>query len=108
MCSSLSMTQGPAINARGAELPISSPDVIRTRGLFYRISRLAKPAPCSFLVAVRQRRADECPEQRVRLQRLGFEFGMKLAAQIPGMIRQFANLDIHAIGSLARETQSMF
>src|SRR5215471_17953826 len=107
MCSSLSMTQGPAINANGAELPISSPDVIRTRGLFHRISTLGESAPCRFLVAVHQGRADECPEQRVRLQRLRLEFGMELAAQVPGMIRQFADFYVNTIGSLACETQSM-
>src|ERR1700722_7517749 len=43
----------------------------------------------------------------MRLQRLRFEFGMKLAAQIPGMIFQFANFDVHTVRSLARQSQSM-
>ena len=48
------------------------------------------------------RRGDKGGEQRMRLQRLGFELGMELAAQIPGMVRHFADLDVDAVGRLRR------
>ena len=41
------------------------------------------------------------------LKRLRFELRMKLAAEIPGMIRHFADFDIHAIRSLAGQTEAM-
>ena len=43
----------------------------------------------------------------MRLQRLGFELGMELAAQIPGMVGKFADLDVDAVGSLAGQAQAM-
>ena len=49
---------------------------------------------------------DEGPEQRMRFERLRFEFGMKLAAQIPGMVANLADLDVSAIRSLARDPQA--
>ena len=58
-------------------------------------------------VAMLQRRADEGAEQRMRLQRLRFELGMELAAEIPGMIGDLADLDVHAVRSLAREPQAV-
>ena len=54
-----------------------------------------------------QRGAEKRGEQRMRLQRLRFEFGMELASQIPRMIRQFADLDVHAVGRLARQPQAV-
>src|ERR1700732_4994118 len=41
----------------------------------------------------------------MRLERLRFELGMKLAAQIPRMISDLADLDVGAIRSLARDAQ---
>ena len=43
----------------------------------------------------------------MRLQRLGFELGMKLASQEPGMIAQLADLDVHSVGSLAGQLQAV-
>ena len=43
----------------------------------------------------------------MRLERLGLEFRMELAAQIPRVIFQFADLHVHSVGSLARELQAM-
>src|SRR5579871_6475917 len=51
-------------------------------------------------------RANECRKQWMRLQRLGLELGMKLAAQEPGMVGDFANLDVHRVRSLARDSES--
>src|SRR5437867_1290815 len=41
----------------------------------------------------------------MRLEGLRFELGMKLAAQIPGVIRDLADLDVGAIRRLARYAQ---
>ena len=57
--------------------------------------------------AMLQRRADESAEQRMRLERLGLELGMELAAQIPGMVRQLADLDVNAVGSFAGQPQAV-
>jgi ABC-type xylose transport system permease subunit len=43
----------------------------------------------------------------MRLERLGFELGVKLAAEIPGVVADFADFDIHAVGSLAGEAQAV-
>ena len=51
--------------------------------------------------------ADECAEQRMRLERLRFELGMELAAEVPRMIRDLADLDIHAVRGLACEPQAV-
>ena len=42
----------------------------------------------------------------MRLQRLRFELGVKLAAEEPRVVRHFANLDVDAIGSLAGQPQA--
>ena len=36
--------------------------------------------------ALLERRADEIPEQRVRIERLGFQFGVELDADVPWMV----------------------
>src|SRR6185437_5370331 len=43
----------------------------------------------------------------MRFQRLRFEFRVKLAAEKPGVIRHFADFDVHAIGRLAGEPHAM-
>src|SRR3954447_1317213 len=50
------------------------------------------------LRSVLVRCADECTEQRMRLERLRFEFRMKLASDEVRMIRQFYHLDVGCIG----------
>jgi len=51
--------------------------------------------------AVFMRGADESREERMRLERLRFEFRVELAAETPGMVGQLANFDVNAIGGLA-------
>src|SRR5258708_99524 len=58
------------------------------------------------LLAVLVARFDERAEQRMRLQRLGLEFRMELAAQEIRMIRNLNNPNIYCIGRDAREPQS--
>src|SRR5580698_4221830 len=52
------------------------------------------------------RRGDKGGEQRVRFQWLRLEFGMELAAEKPGMIGYFANLDVHRIRRLPGNAES--
>src|SRR5712691_11559005 len=97
-CSSLSKTQGPAIRASGAPSPISSCDVIRTGVGDFALHPAA---------LVLERGADEGTEQRMRLQRLGLELGMELAAQIPGVIRDLSDLDVNGVRRFTREPKSV-
>ena len=50
--------------------------------------------------------ADEGGEKRMRLERLGFEFGVELAAEEPGVIRGFDNFDVVFVGSAAGDAQA--
>ena len=55
---------------------------------------------------VLQRRGDEVPEQRVWVHWGGFELGVKLARQEPGMVFQFYDLHQIAVGRQAADYQS--
>src|SRR5215471_12996177 len=79
---------------------------MRTGGFFHR-QRKAFRRATSAGQPVLERCADEGAEQRVRLQRLGLELGMELAAQIPGMIGQLADLHVNSVRRFAGEAQSM-
>ena len=48
----------------------------------------------AFLALVIERRADEGGEKRMRLERLGFEFGVELAAEEVRMARYLHDLNI--------------
>src|SRR5947207_1564662 len=106
-CSSLSMTQGPAIRTSGRPRPNAAYS-IGTRILRFGLSldaphqrlRLAAPA------AVFVRRSDKRLEQRMRLHRLALEFGMELAPQEPRVVRDLADLDVRVVRRLARNAQS--
>src|SRR5258708_8190453 len=63
-------------------------------------------AGAEFLFFVLQCRADECGEERVRLQRLGFEFWMELAAEEPRVVRGLDNLDVIFIRRAPSDAQS--
>src|SRR5580658_3606082 len=52
------------------------------------------------------RRGDEIREQWMRVERLRFQLGMILHADIPGMARQFDDFRQHPIRRHAAETQS--
>src|SRR5690242_3510538 len=60
------------------------------------------------LEAVVIRRLDECREQRVRLERLGLELGVELAAEEIRMLllRQLDDFDIGTIGRRAGDAQA--
>jgi len=50
--------------------------------------------------------ADEGGKERMRLEGLGFEFGMELAAEEPGVIGRFNNFDVVFVGSSASDSQA--
>ena len=50
------------------------------------------------IALIRQRRAQEALEQRMRLVRLGLELGMELAGEEPGVIAQLDQFDELAVG----------
>jgi len=50
---------------------------------------------------VLERGADEGGEERVRLEGLGFEFGVELAAEEPRVVRGFDDFDVVVVGSTA-------
>src|SRR5690349_19645097 len=92
------MTHGPAMSASGLPAPISSWDVICT--MFFDDQMRAA-------IGFGKRGADERAEQRVRLERFGFEFGMELTAEIPRMIFQLTNFDVDGVGSFTCEAQAV-
>src|SRR6266496_2806672 len=57
--------------------------------------------------ALLHRRLDEGGEQRVRLERPGFQLGVELHADEPGMVLVFDDLRQHAVGRQAREAQAV-
>src|SRR6202166_567033 len=50
--------------------------------------------------------ANEGGEERMRLERLGFEFGVELAAEEPGVIGSFDNFDVVFVGCAAGYAQA--
>src|SRR5437763_7704345 len=97
-CSSLSMTQGPAISTRGR------PGAKALNSIGTGEERLLLLRQAAHVLSVGG--ADERLEERMRLHRLGFELGMELAAQEPGVVGDLADLDVGAVGGLAGETQA--
>ena len=65
------------------------------------IGRLAET-----LTAVFDAGANERREKRVRRERLGFEFRMELAADEPGMVGNFDDLDVDAVGRAAGDAEA--
>src|SRR5207249_8832184 len=49
--------------------------------------------------------ADESGEERVRFERLGFEFRVKLAAEEPRMVRGFDDFDVIFVGRAASDAE---
>ena len=43
----------------------------------------------------------------MRFEGLGFELGVKLAAKVPGVVFEFADFDVDAVGGLAGELQAI-
>src|SRR5579863_9344119 len=50
---------------------------------------------------------DERAEQRMRLERPGFELGVKLAAEVPGVVLYFANFHVGAIRRFAGDPEAV-
>src|SRR5450759_3008366 len=99
-CSSLSITHGPAISTRRRPKSANS---IGTGELGTEQRLLnGRLAPVALLF----RRADEALEQRMRLHGLGFELGMELAAEIPRMVADLADLDVGTVGRLAGDLEA--
>ena len=59
-----------------------------------------------FLDFVFQRSAYEGGEERMRLERLGLEFGVELAAEEPGMVGSFDDFDVIFVGRAAGDAQA--
>ena len=97
------MTHGPAINTSGLLWPKAlnsiGTGILRLRlqfgfhFLWRGLRRLRGVAPPAVFVS----RPDERLEQRMRLHGFGFELGMELAAQEPGMVRDLADLDVGVV-----------
>ena len=56
------------------------------------------PLPCQPLLTILVAGLDERAEERMRLERLGLEFGMELAAEEEGMVGNLDDLDVGAVG----------
>src|SRR5512136_3127472 len=73
------MTQGPAIRNRGSVPPTETSLLILMLFAFFE----------AMLITCSNKRY----KQRMRLERLGLEFGVELASQEPGMVFDFDDLD---------------
>src|SRR5262245_12072974 len=92
-CSSLSMTHGPAMKARGSPPPIASRASIATRRTGAGpASAGGLPEPLAGI--------DEAPEQRVRLHRLRLELGVELAGEEVRVVLDLDDLHEPVIRSL--------
>src|ERR1017187_2043109 len=96
-CSSRSITHGPAINTSG----LPGPNALYSIGTGEQRLLLRLQPPHALLVGG----PDERREQRVRMHRLGLELGVELAAQIPRMARDFADLHVRLVRRLPRNPQ---
>src|ERR1700730_12700102 len=95
-CSSLSITQGPASKTRRAG-SVKSSKRIAIAGLLFRFGQQRGHLARQTVFAIPVRRADERPEQRMRLQRFRLELRMKLAAEIIRMVRNLADLHVRSV-----------
>ncbi len=66
--------------------------------------RLASRARAGLFVF--QRGADEGGEERMGFERLGFEFGMELATEEPGVLGGFDDFDVIFVGSAAGDAEA--
>src|SRR5664279_3433532 len=96
-CSSLSITHGPAINTSGWP----GPNALYSIGTGEQRLLLRRQPPHPLLVGG----PDERREQRVRMHRLRLELGVELAAQVPQMARDLADLHVSLVRRLPRNPQ---
>src|SRR6266581_8098159 len=68
------------------------------------VLRLGDAAHAAFLML--DGGADKRGEERMRLEWLGLEFRMELAAEEPGMLRRLDDLHVVAVGRAAGDTES--
>jgi len=59
-----------------------------------------------FVAFVVERGSDEGGKERMRLEGLGFEFRMELAAEEPGMVGGLDNFDVVFVGGAAGDAQA--
>src|ERR1039458_3190953 len=88
-CSSLSMTHGPAINTKSRPNALYSIATGVNRLLPRLFPGLRQPAPPVLIGGPNERL-----EQGMRLHRLTLELGVELAAEIPRMVGDLADLDV--------------
>src|ERR1035437_8667867 len=96
-CSSLSMTHGPALSTSG----LPSPNALYSIGTAEKRLLLRRQPPHPLLVGG----PDERREQRMRMHRLGLELRLELAAQVPRVPRDFADLHVGLVRRLPRDPQ---
>src|SRR5437773_5728497 len=98
-CSSLSITQGPAMKASGEPPPIARSPVIATRRV--------RPRPGSALgLTVPLAGTDEAPEERMREHRLRLELGVELAGQEIRMLRDFDDFHEASVRGLSADPET--
>ena len=93
MANSVDADRGSASRFRAAGYPRLAP-VARARGALAAALALLEAAPMKALNS-------GCGSMR-----LGLELGMELAAQVPGMVGELADLDVGAVGRLAGDAQA--
>ena len=99
-CSSLSITQGPAIKTSGRLFPN------KLKSIATRVLRLRPQAGFLALEALLVRGADEGLEERVRFHGFALELGVELAAQEPGVAGDFADLHVGVVGRFAGNAEA--
>src|ERR1017187_9088185 len=96
-CSSLSITHGPAMSTSG----LPSPNALYSIGTGEQRLLLRRQPPHPLLVGG----PDERRKQRMRMHRLGLELRVELAAPVPRMPRDFADLHVGLVRRLPRNPQ---
>src|SRR5215212_9801723 len=94
------MTQGPAISPKGCP----GPNSIGMSGCGD--EKFGGFLEFELSLAMVQRRVHKRAEQRMRLEWLRFKFGMELAAQVPGVILNLADLDVYFVRSFSRQPET--
>src|SRR4249920_95323 len=92
-CSSLSITHGPARNARRSPPPIASRASTATRRVGEPASARGLPEPLAGI--------DEAPEEWMRLHRLRLELGVELTGQEVRVVGDLHDLHEPVIGGVA-------
>src|SRR5215469_12274001 len=100
-CARDSSVFGPTMKASGRSLPRVISPMVTWRGAALN-SIIANPSNQARLI---ERSAHEGGKQRMRLEGFGFELGVKLHADEPGVIGNFDDFRQHAVRRYARKAQ---